>query len=53
MADAAHSILCQDSRRCSGNFYLDEDVLRTTGLRNFDRYAVKPGAPLMRDLFLG
>lgn len=53
MADAAHSILCQDSRRCSGNFYLDEDVLRATGVRNFDRYAVKPGAPLMRDLFLG
>ena len=52
MADAAHAILCQNSRRCSGNFYLDEDVLRATGMRNFDRYAVKPGAPLMRDLFL-
>ena len=52
MADAAHAILCQNSRRCSGNFYLDEDVLRATGTRNFDRYAVKPGAPLMRDLFL-
>jgi len=52
MADAAHAILCQDSRRCSGRFYLDEDVLRATGTRNFDRYSVKPGAPLMRDLFL-
>jgi citronellol/citronellal dehydrogenase len=52
MADAAHAILCQDARRCTGHFYLDEDVLRAVGTRNFDKYAVKPGAPLMRDLFL-
>lgn len=52
MADAAHAILCQDARRCTGHFYLDEDVLRATGMRHFDRYAVKPGAPLLRDLFL-
>jgi citronellol/citronellal dehydrogenase len=52
MADAAHAILCQNARRCTGNFYLDEDVLRATGVRDFDRYAVKPGAPLLRDLFL-
>jgi len=52
MADAAHAILCQDARRCTGHFYLDEDVLRAVGTRNFDRYSVKPGAPLMRDLFL-
>jgi citronellol/citronellal dehydrogenase len=52
MADAAHAILCQDARRCTGRFFLDEDVLRATGVRDFDRYAVKPGAPLMRDLFL-
>lgn len=52
MADAAHAILVQDARHCTGNFYLDEDVLRATGMRNFDRYAVKPGAPLLRDLFL-
>ena len=52
VADAAHAILCQDTRHCTGRFFLDEDVLRATGVRNFDRYAVKPGAPLMRDLFL-
>jgi citronellol/citronellal dehydrogenase len=52
MADAAHAILRQDARRCTGRFFLDEDVLRATGTRDFDRYAVKPGAPLMRDLFL-
>jgi citronellol/citronellal dehydrogenase len=52
MADAAHAILCQEARHCTGHFYLDEDVLRATGVRDFDRYAIKPGAPLMRDLFL-
>jgi citronellol/citronellal dehydrogenase len=52
MADAAHAILCQDARQCTGNFYLDEDVLRATGLRDFEPYAVQPGAPLLRDLFL-
>jgi len=52
MADAAHAILCQSARHCTGHFYLDEEVLRAVGTRNFDRYAVKPGAPLLRDLFL-
>jgi citronellol/citronellal dehydrogenase len=52
MADAAHAILSQDARHCSGNFFLDEDVLRATGVRDFDRYAVQPGAALMKDLFL-
>ena len=52
MADAAHAILRQDSKKCTGNFYLDEDVLRSTGVRDFDKYAVMPGQPLMKDLFL-
>jgi citronellol/citronellal dehydrogenase len=52
MADAAHAVLCRDARQCTGNFLLDEDVLRAAGQRDFDCYAVKPGAPLLRDLFL-
>jgi len=52
MADAAHAILRQDSRHCTGNFFLDEDVLRATGVRGFEKYSVKPGEPLMKDLFL-
>jgi citronellol/citronellal dehydrogenase len=52
MADAAHAILCQDARSCSGNFFLDEDVLRATGESEFEQYSVKPGEPLMKDLFL-
>jgi len=52
VADAAHVILCRDSKTTTGNFYLDEDVLRTTGVRDFDQYAVNAGKPLMKDLFL-
>ncbi len=52
MADAAHEILCRDSRECTGNFFLDENVLRSIGVKNFDQYSVVPGKPLMKDLFL-
>jgi len=52
MADAAHAILCQDSKITSGKFFLDEDVLRATGVRDFDHYAVNASKPLMKDLFL-
>jgi citronellol/citronellal dehydrogenase len=53
MADAAHAILTRDSRRASGNFYIDEEVLREGGVTDFDRYAVAPGQRLHLDLFLG
>ena len=53
MADAAHAILTRDSRTCSGNFFIDEDVLRAAGQGDFAQYAVAPGTPLFNDLFLG
>jgi citronellol/citronellal dehydrogenase len=52
MADAAHAILVQDARRCTGHFFLDEDVLRATGVRDLRKYSVEAGRPLMKDLFL-
>jgi len=52
VADAAQAILCQKSRQCTGNFFLDEDVLRNTGLTDFEKYSVTPGNALMKDLFL-
>jgi citronellol/citronellal dehydrogenase len=52
MADAAHAILGQNAANCSGNFFLDEDVLRATGMSDFEKYSVKPGKALMKDLFL-
>ena len=52
MADAAWEIVRRDARHCTGNFFLDENVLRAAGERNFDRYQVTPGKPLLKDLFL-
>jgi citronellol/citronellal dehydrogenase len=52
MADAAYAILNRDSRSATGNFYIDEAVLREEGITDFDRYAVSPGAALYTDLFL-
>lgn len=53
MADAAHAILMRDSRACSGNYFIDEEVLREAGVTDFEQYAVSPGTPLYNDLFLG
>jgi len=52
MADAAYAILNRDSRAATGNFYIDETVLREEGVTDFDRYAVTPGQRLYTDLFL-
>ena len=52
MADAAHVILTSDARANTGNFYIDEEVLKRAGVKDFARYAVTPGVPLFQDLFL-
>lgn len=52
MADAAFSILSRPSRKCTGNFFIDEMVLRADGVEDFDKYAVDPSKTLMKDLFL-
>jgi citronellol/citronellal dehydrogenase len=52
VADAAHHILTRNSRECSGNFFVDEEVLRAAGMEDFGQYAVHPGTPLLNDLFL-
>lgn len=54
MSDAAHLILTQDSRAlgASGNFYLDEQVLRSHGITDFDHYSIHPDGKLEIDLFV-
>jgi citronellol/citronellal dehydrogenase len=52
VADAALQILTRDSRSCSGQFFIDEEVLRAAGINDFDQYAVASGTPLHDDLFL-
>ncbi|MFL5741856.1 MAG: SDR family oxidoreductase [Flavisolibacter sp.] len=52
VADAAYHILKQSSRSCTGNFFIDEDVLKKEGITDFSSYAFKPGEKLMTDIFL-
>jgi citronellol/citronellal dehydrogenase len=51
MADAAHAILSK-GLAFTGNFLIDEQVLREEGVRDFTPYACAPGESLRRDLFL-
>jgi citronellol/citronellal dehydrogenase len=52
VADAAHVILTQPSRECTGQFFIDEEVLRAEGVTDFAPYAVDPAVQLVADFFL-
>jgi len=53
VADAAHAVLTSDARTTTANFFIDEDVLRAAGVKDFDSYAVVPGSrELLPDLFV-
>lgn len=52
MADAAYFVLNSDSRNSTGNFFIDEQVLREHGITDLASYAVNPKVPLYPDLFL-
>uniref|UniRef100_K7FTP1 Hydroxysteroid dehydrogenase-like protein 2 n=1 Tax=Pelodiscus sinensis TaxID=13735 RepID=K7FTP1_PELSI len=51
LADAAYCILTKP-KSFTGNFVIDENLLREEGIKNFDVYAVAPGHPLLPDFFL-
>jgi citronellol/citronellal dehydrogenase len=51
MSDAAHWILTQD-KTVTGNFFIDDDVLRKAGVTDFDKYSVVPGSDLIPDFFI-
>jgi len=42
MSDAAYAILTKNSSSFTGNFAVDEDLLRAEGVTDFDNYAVDP-----------
>ena len=52
MADAAWTVVNMNSANYTGRFLIDEEVLRESGITDFDQYAVNPGGELMPDLFL-
>jgi citronellol/citronellal dehydrogenase len=52
IADAAHAILTQPARAATGQFFIDDEVLRAAGVTDLSGYAVDPGQALLPDLFL-
>ena len=53
LADSAYIILNRNSKECSGNFFVDDEVLATEGITDLDKYAVVPGTKdFLLDFFL-
>ena len=52
VADAAFAIITKPSAECTGNFFIDEEVLEREGVSDFSKYAVNPQQELMTDIFL-
>jgi citronellol/citronellal dehydrogenase len=52
LADAAYYILRQPSAVCTGNLFVDEQVLEKEGITDLEKYSVVPGATLYNDLFV-
>lgn len=43
VADAAYALMCKDSKTVTGNFFIDEDILKNEGVTDFTQYACDPG----------
>ena len=53
LADAAYIILNRESASCSGNFFVDDEVLASEGITNLEKYSVVPGTTdFLLDFFL-
>lgn len=52
MADAAYAILTRKASDCTGNFFIDEAILREGGVTDFTGYAPHANGPLVRDFFV-
>lgn len=54
MADAAYEVLCREPIKTTGQFLIDDEVLKGSGITDFKTYACDPTNtdPLMTDFFL-
>lgn len=52
VADAAYYIVSGSAEECTGNFFIDEQILTSEGISDFSPYAVTKGQNLMKDIFL-
>ena len=52
LADSVYYIFSKPSAVCTGNCFIDEDVLAKEGITDLSKYSVVPGAQLYKDLFV-
>jgi citronellol/citronellal dehydrogenase len=53
LADAAYVILNRESKDCTGNFFVDDEVLASVGVTELEKYSVVPGTTdFLLDFFL-
>ena len=53
LADSAYIILNRKSSECTGNFFVDEEVLASEGITDLEKYSVVPGTTeFLLDFFL-
>jgi citronellol/citronellal dehydrogenase len=52
MGDAAYEILTRQAREFTGQFCIDDKLLYSSGVRDFERYRVDPTVPLALDFFV-
>lgn len=53
LADSAYIILNRESKSCTGNFFVDDELLASEGITDLDKYSVVPGTTdFLLDFFL-
>ena len=53
LSDSAYIILKRDSKECTGNFFVDDEVLASEGITDLEKYSVVPGTKdFLLDFFL-
>lgn len=53
LSDSAYIILNRISKECTGNFFVDDEVLASEGITDLDKYSVVPGTKdFLLDFFL-
>jgi citronellol/citronellal dehydrogenase len=53
LSDSAYIILNRNSKECSGNFFVDDEVLASEGITDLEKYSVVPGTKdFLLDFFL-
>lgn len=52
MADAAYAILCKSSQEMTGQFLIDDDVLKNEGITDLEPYSHVPGKCFSKNFIL-